>query len=106
MKLLQLTTATDSALKDLTDIMVNPIFIYCYFALLLLACFSIVARASNCRLINAEIVFKENSKAELSGDFEVSPQGYYTHLETRAMFYERDILYIKNEKSVKKMKNE
>lgn len=57
-------------------------------------------------LINAEIVFRENSKAELKGDFEVLQEEFYTHVETGAMFFEKDILYIKNKKVIKKTINE
>lgn len=55
-------------------------------------------------VINAEIVFRENSKAELKGDFKFLSDGSYTHVETGATFYDKDILYIKNKKSVKSEK--
>ena len=75
----------------------NPIFLCIILAIVIFILFALITDLMKpLHIINAEIYFKSNSKAVLSGDFEVWPDDRYRHLESGAIVCKTDILYIKN----------
>lgn len=79
----------------------NPIFQWIILAIVIFILFALIKDLIKpLPIINAEIYFKSNSKAVLSGNFEVWPDDRYRHLESGAIVYKADILYIKNMKYI------
>lgn len=106
MKVLQLTNESIYTKIDYwtTEFLRNKIVQYCLIVYagvyLLWLLFSHLTEPYP--IISAEIVFRDNSKAELTGEFEVFPNGKFKHLETGAIFHKKDILYKKHVKKVVK----
>lgn len=104
MTILQITTSSDNAMRQLHEWFDfgNPIFQLIILAIVLLNFWALGKNMMKpYPIINAEIYFKNNSKVILSGDFEVWAHDRYKHLESGAIIYKSDILFIKNKKYIK-----
>lgn len=98
MKFLQIFTRENIYFFD-EQLIIKIVYIFIGF-IIMWAYWTLIindVKHENISKFNGEVVFKENSKANLSGDFEVLSTGYkYKHIETGAIFFQEDVLYIKN----------